>query len=380
MKIAVVILNWNTKDYLRMFLPPLLDSVAMFNGGVSSLETSIAGNGSHQADGQPDRAEVIVADSASTDGSMEMMAKEFPSVRRIPLDKNYGFTGGYNRALKMLCDNPSEDRVPASGKTARSIPYDLFILLNSDIEVTRDWLRPLAEWMKEHPECGACGPKLHSWYERDMFEYAGAAGGWIDRFGYPFCRGRVLGKVEKDSGQYDTPTDVLWVTGACLAVRASVWNSLEGLDDRFFAHMEEIDLCWRMQLEGWKVTVVPESTVYHLGGGTLPKNSPQKLYLNYRNNILLLDNNLARTIGRRKAALRVFCRKILDGCSAMVYLLSFRMDFFKAVWRAHRDASRLIAEKQPGNDAAHGHGRHNVAGLYDGCMIPRALLGIKCIK
>lgn len=379
MKIAVVILNWNTKDYLRMFLPPLLDSVAMFNNDVSGLETSLAENGSRQADGQPDWAEVVVADSASTDGSMEMMAEKFPSVRRIPLEKNYGFTGGYNRALKMLCDNPSEDIAPASGETARSIPYDLFILLNSDIEVTRDWLRPLADWMKEHPECGACGPKLHSWYERDMFEYAGAAGGWIDRFGYPFCRGRVLGKVEKDSGQYDTPAAVLWVTGACLAVRASVWNSLEGLDDRFFAHMEEIDLCWRMQLEGWKVTVIPESMVYHLGGGTLPKNSPQKLYLNYRNNILLLDNNLARTIGRRRAALRIFCRKLLDGCSAMVYLLSFRMDFFMAVWRAHRDASRLIAEKRSGNDAPDSHGRHSVAGIYGGCMIPRALLGIKIL-
>lgn len=379
MKIAVVILNWNTKDYLRMFLPPLLDSVAIFNGGVSGLETSLAENGSRQADGHPDWAEVVVADSASTDGSMEMMAEKFPSVRRIPLEKNYGFTGGYNRALKMLCDNPSEDIAPASGETARSIPYDLFILLNSDIEVTRDWLRPLVDWMKEHPECGACGPKLHSWYERDMFEYAGAAGGWIDRFGYPFCRGRVLGKVEKDSGQYDTPADVLWVTGACLAVRASVWNSLEGLDDRFFAHMEEIDLCWRMQLEGWKVTVIPESMVYHLGGGTLPKNSPQKLYLNYRNNILLLDNNLARTIGRRRAALRIFCRKLLDGCSAMVYLLSFRMDFFRAVWRAHRDASRLITEKRSGNDAPDSHGRHSVAGIYGGCMIPRALLGIKIL-
>ena len=379
MKIAVVILNWNTKDYLRMFLPPLLDSVAIFNGGVSGLETSLAENGSRQADGHPDWAEVVVADSASTDGSMEMMAEKFPSVRRIPLEKNYGFTGGYNRALKMLCDNPSEDIAPASGETARSIPYDLFILLNSDIEVTRNWLRPLADWMKEHPECGACGPKLHSWYERDMFEYAGAAGGWIDRFGYPFCRGRVLGKVEKDSGQYDTPADVLWVTGACLAVRASVWNSLEGLDDRFFAHMEEIDLCWRMQLEGWKVTVIPESMVYHLGGGTLPKNSPQKLYLNYRNNILLLDNNLARTIGRRRAALRIFCRKLLDGCSAMVYLLSFRMDFFRAVWRAHRDASRLITEKRSGNDAPDSHGRHSVAGIYGGCMIPRALLGIKIL-
>lgn len=379
MKIAVVILNWNTKDYLRMFLPPLLDSVAMFNGGVSGLETSLAENGSRQADGQPDWAEVVVADSASTDGSMEMMAEKFPSVRRIPLEKNYGFTGGYNRALKILCNNPSEDIAPASGETARSIPYDLFILLNSDIEVTRDWLRPLADWMKEHPECGACGPKLHSWYERDMFEYAGAAGGWIDSFGYPFCRGRVLGKVEKDSGQYDTPADVLWVTGACLAVRASVWNSLGGLDDRFFAHMEEIDLCWRMQLEGWKVTVIPESMVYHLGGGTLPKNSPQKLYLNYRNNILLLDNNLARTIGRRRAALRIFCRKLLDGCSAMVYLLSFRMDFFRAVWRAHRDASSLIAEKRSGNDAPDSHGRHSVAGIYGGCMIPRALLGIKIL-
>lgn len=379
MKIAVVILNWNTKDYLRMFLPPLLDSVAMFNGGISGLETSLAENGSRQVDGQPDWAEVVVADSASTDGSMEMMAEKFPSVRRIPLEKNYGFTGGYNRALKMLCDNPSEDIAPASGETARSMPYDLFILLNSDIEVTRDWLRPLADWMKEHPECGACGPKSHSWYERDMFEYAGAAGGWIDRFGYPFCRGRVLGKVEKDSGQYDTPADVLWVTGACLAVRASVWNSLEGLDDRFFAHMEEIDLCWRMQLEGWKVTVIPESMVYHLGGGTLPKNSPQKLYLNYRNNILLLDNNLARTIGRRRAALRIFCRKLLDGCSAMVYLLSFRMDFFRAVWRAHRDASRLIAEKRSVNDAPDSQGRHSVAGIYGGCMIPRALLGIKIL-
>lgn len=375
MKIAVVILNWNTKDYLRRFLPPLLDSLALFNGGTNS-GTDIAGNVLPPTGTQRDLAEVVVADSASTDGSMEMMSEEFPSVRRIPLEKNFGFTGGYNRALKELSDKPSEEEVCIT--TACGAPYDLFILLNSDIEVTRDWLRPLVRWMETHPECGACGPKLHSWFERDKFEYAGAAGGYIDRFGYPFCRGRVLGKVETDMGQYDTPADVLWVTGACLAVRASAWNSLGGLDDRFFAHMEEIDLCWRMQLEGWKVTVVPESVVYHLGGGTLPKNSPQKLYLNYRNNILLLDNNLSSTIGRRRAALRIFFRKILDGCSAAVYLLELKPAWVKAVWRAHRDAGKLIAEKA-GKKKSGGNGRHSVAGIYDGCMIPKALLGIKTL-
>lgn len=370
MKVAVVILNWNTRDYLLRFLPPLLDSIAEFNGG---------GN---------DFAEAVVADSASTDGSMEMMAERFPQVRRIPLDRNYGFTGGYNRAL---------------GELAGEDGHDLFILLNSDIEVTPGWLAPLVGWMKEHPGCGACGPKLHSWQERDRFEYAGAAGGLIDRFGYPFCRGRMLGKTEKDNGQYDTPADVLWVTGACLAVRADVWKSLGGLDDRFFAHMEEIDLCWRMQLAGMKVTVVPQSLVYHLGGGTLPQNSPQKLYLNYRNNILLLDKNLPRTIGRRKAALRIFIRKILDGCSALVYLLTLKPEYFKAVLRAHRDAAGLLKDgvkssvrnnagdmgpagsgtadagaSGAGTADGNGHGQAcGVTGIYGGCMIPRALLGLK---
>ena len=369
MRIAVVILNWNTKDYLRKFLPALLLSIEEFNG-----------------EGGDDFAEAVVADSASTDGSMEMMEEEFPSVRRIPLDKNYGFTGGYNRALEELIRRPDSDSSP-NAETGQTAPFDIFILLNSDIEVTHDWLRPLSDWMKIHPECGACGPKLHSWYERDKFEYAGAAGGYVDRFGYPFCRGRVLGKVETDRGQYDTPADVLWVTGACLTVRAELWKSLGGLDSRFFAHMEEIDLCWRMQLEGHKVTVVPQSLVYHLGGGTLPQNSPQKLYLNYRNNLLLLDNNLALTIGCRKATVRIFFRKILDGCSAAVYLLSFRPEYFKAVWRAHRDAAKLIGEKRtaatddvhdaPENTAPDACTRGKVQGLYGGCMIPRALLGLK---
>lgn len=183
-----------------------------------------------------------------------MLATAFPEVRRIPLDENYGFTGGYNRAL-------------------RKIDAEYYVLLNSDIEVTDGWLRPLIDVMDNNPDIGACAPKLHSWYDRDNFEYAGAAGGYIDSLGFPFCRGRIMKMVEKDSGQYDKQSDVLWATGACLMVRSSLFHKLGGLDDRFFAHMEEIDLCWRMQLEGYRIHIVPESVVYHLGGGTLPQNS-----------------------------------------------------------------------------------------------------------
>ena len=311
---AIVILNWNTVDYLRSFLPGLLDSVK-------------------DAD-----AEVIVADSASTDSSMAMMQSEFPSVRRIELDKNYGFTGGYNRALA-------------------GIDAELFVLMNSDIEVTPDWFKPLADWMESHPDCGACAPKLHSWYDRDSFEYAGAAGGRIDRWGYPFCRGRVMNKLEKDEGQYDSPADVFWASGACLMVRSSLWKQLGGLDDRFFAHMEEIDLCWRMQLEGCRISIVPESLVYHIGGGTLPKSSPWKLKLNYRNNLLMLDKNLAKSFvadglsprkALRKARRIIFLRMILDGGSALMYLLTGKASYFKAVIEAHREFKRL----RRGSDAA----------------------------
>ena len=219
MKTAVVILNWNTEGFLREFLPGLLRSVENVEG-----------------------AEVIVADNASTDGSIKVMQEEFPQVRTIVLEKNFGFTGGYNKAFEQ-------------------IDSDLFVLINSDIEVTDGWLEPLVRWMQEHPECGACAPKLHSWQEREKFEYAGAAGGCLDLFGYPFCRGRILKTLETDHGQYDSPADVFWATGACLMVRSSLYRELGGLDDRFFAHMEEIDLCWRMQLAGYKVTVVPESMV-----------------------------------------------------------------------------------------------------------------------
>lgn len=263
-----------------------------------------------------------MADNASTDGSLEMMSASFPDVRTIRLDANYGFTGGYNRTLKDL-------------------EAEYFVLMNSDIQVEDGWLEPLVDWMDSHPECGVCGPKLHKTGSGE-FEYAGAAGGYLDRFGYPYCRGRVLKRTEMDCGQYDSPHNVMWVSGACMMTRASLWKSLGGLDSRFFAHMEEIDYCWRAQLDGWKVTVVPASCVSHLGGGTLPQDSPFKLKLNYRNNLLMLQNNLAATIGCRKASTRIFIRKVLDGCSALVYLLQGRKDCFKAVLDAHREAAALV--------------------------------------
>ena len=314
MKTAVVILNWNTEDFLRKFLPGLIRST-----------------------GKVDGTEVIVADNDSSDDSLAVMKEVFPQIRTIEFEKNFGFTGGYNKAFEQ-------------------IDCEYFVLINSDIEVTENWLGPLVDWMDSHPECGACAPKLHSWQDREKFEYAGAAGGYLDKFGYPFCRGRVLKKLETDRGQYDSPADVFWATGACLMVRRSVYKKLGGLDERFFAHMEEIDLCWRMQLEGWKVTVVPQSIVYHVGGGTLPSTSPFKLFLNYRNNLLMLDNNLAKTFalaeyrkgkpfknaasrGIRKAKKRIFMRKCLDGLSACVYLATFRLDCFKAVCKAHREYS-----------------------------------------
>lgn len=305
MKTAVVILNWNTKDYLKQFLPGLVAS----------------------CEGQD--ARVIVADNASSDGSRELLAAEFPEVLCIPFEENYGFTGGYNRALKGL-------------------EAEYYVLINSDIEVSGDWLPPLTTWMDAHPDCAACGPKLLSWHRRDAFEYAGAAGGLLDPLGYPYCRGRILNRIEKDHGQYDSPADVFWVSGACLMVRRSAWEAAGGLDDRFFAHMEEIDLCWRLQLEGWRISVVPESRVWHIGGGTLPQGSPWKLKLNFRNNLLMLQGNLARSFKAvhprwkaekciRKARRRIWGRMVLDGAAALAFLLLGRVKDFRAVIDAHRE-------------------------------------------
>ena len=346
MKTAVVILNYKTRNYLEQFLPGLIASCEGLDAGV------------------------VVADNASADDSVEFMKNRFPEVPLIVMDKNYGFTGGYNRALEL-------------------VEADYFVLINSDIEVPQGWLQPLVEWMDSHPECGACGPKLLSWYQRDTFEYAGAAGGLVDSFGYPFCRGRIMQKVEKDQGQYDEPADVLWCSGACLMVRSSVWKALGGLDDRFFAHMEEIDLCWRMQLRGWKVTLIPASYIYHIGGGTLPNESPFKLRLNFRNNLLLLENNLPSTFmaqmadnsslspsrlerkARCRTRRRIFVRMCLDGLSALVYLLKGKREFFRAVVQAHREYRKL---RRPGELLPEAH---RPEGLYKGWIVPVGLFGKK---
>jgi GT2 family glycosyltransferase len=352
MKTAVVILNWNTKGFLEEFLPALISSVEKVDG-----------------------AEVVVADNASTDGSIEMMAEKFPQVKTLSFEKNLGFTGGYNRAFS-------------------EIESEYFLLINSDIEVPQDWLGPLVDWMDSHPECAACAPKLHSWQEKEKFEYAGAAGGYLDKFGYPLCRGRVLKELETDYGQYDSPKDVFWATGACLLVRSSVYKELGGLDERFFAHMEEIDLCWRMQLCGWRVTVVPSSVVYHVGGGTLPATSPFKLFLNFRNNRLMLSNNLAKTFanqfihegmavgiaarkGYYKAKRRLFLRGILDMLSAFVYLATGKIDCYKSVLKARKEAKALERKTDISHIEAYLQeygAKAKVAGIYNRWIILRSII------
>lgn len=303
MRTAVVILNLNTVDYLRSFVPGILASL-----------------------GEDDR--LFVADSGSTDESLAFLELEYPQVGRIPLGKNYGFAEGYDRALAQIPD------------------AEYYLLLNSDVEVGGDWLSALVSFMESHPQAAVCGPKLHAldrvgdkWVRTDRFEYAGAAGGFVDHYGYPFCRGRVLGRVEQDRGQYDEPCKVFWITGACLMIRAQIWRELGGLDADYFAHMEEIDLCWRAQLLGYEVWCVPQSVVWHIGGGTLAPASAFKLKLNYRNSIWTLEKNLPASIGPGRARRRIFLRKCIDGLSALAYLLTLRPAYFKAVVDAHREAS-----------------------------------------
>ena len=302
MKSAVVILNWNGKGFLQKYLPVLLEYTP------------------------PEYGEVIVADNGSTDGSVEFLKKEYPDTRLIAFDKNYGFTGGYNRAFK-------------------EIDAEYYILINSDIRVTDGWIEHLIDFMDSHPDAGICMPKILSEAEPRKFEYAGACGGFIDRYGYPFCRGRILSEIEEDNGQYDTPMEIFWASGACMAVRSSIYKQLYGLDELFFAHMEEIDFCWRAKLMGYHVWSVPQSMVYHVGGGALPNDSPFKLYLNYRNNLLMLYKNLPYRKGKGRHLLRrkslLFTRMLLDGASAAVYLLQGKTESFKAVVKAHKDYRKL---------------------------------------
>ncbi len=293
-KVAIVILNWNGEKMLRKYLPSVLEYSAE-DGGV-----------------------VYVADNASTDGSILMLKEQFPQVRVIQFDKNWGFAEGYNKALGQ-------------------IDAELYVLLNSDVEVTHHWLTPLVEYMDNHYEVAFCQPKLLSEQNKNAFEYAGAAGGYLDKYGYPFCRGRIFDSVEDDDGQYDYTTEVLWATGACLMIRAQDYWKTGGLDGRFFAHNEEIDLCWRLRLQGRAGVCIPDSVVYHVGGGTLPKGNPMKTYLNFRNNLTMLYKNLSDS--ELPGVMRM--RFVLDWVAAFQMLILGRSwGDFRAVVRARRDFKR----------------------------------------
>jgi len=294
-KVAIVILNWNGRKFLEQFLP----SVLLHSAG---------------------SAEVIIADNASTDDSVSWMQEHYPNVRLIRNKENGGFAKGYNDALK-------------------EVDAEYYVLLNSDIEVTENWIDPVIRMMDADKNIAACQPKLLSWYQRDTFEYAGAAGGFIDRYGYPFCRGRIFFTVEKDEGQYDDACEVFWATGACMFVRAELYHKHGGLDEDFFAHMEEIDFCWRLKIAGYKIMYCPDSKVYHIGGGTLPKNSSRKTYLNFRNNFTLLYKNLPS----KQLFPVFFVRLILDGVAGVKFLISGGFADMFAVTRAHFSFYRHLA-------------------------------------
>ncbi len=294
--ISVIILNWNGAEMLRRFLP----SVVKYSA----------------------EAEVVVADNGSTDNSLEVLASEFPEVKTVRFDKNYGFAEGYNKAI-------------AQTKT----PYTL--LLNSDVEVTEGWLVPMLDFMKSHGDAAACQPKILNCNHRESFEYAGACGGFIDSLGYPYCRGRIMGVVERDEGQYDgAPVPVFWATGAALLVRTDVYNKVGGLDERFFAHQEEIDLCWRLRSRGYGVWCVTESVVYHLGGATLDKSNPRKTFLNFRNNLLMLHKNLPA----RRRPMVMAVRYFMDYLAAFQKLLSGDKKDALAIVRARFEYSHLCHE------------------------------------
>ena len=296
MNTAIVILNWNGAQMLRRFLPSVV---------------------AHTPAGS---ARVIVADNGSTDDSLAVLAAEFPDVEVVKLDKNYGFAEGYNQALRRVGEG-----------------YDSYLLLNSDVEVPEGWLQPMLDYMENHPDVAACQPKLRAHHTPTHFEYAGAAGGYIDSLGYPFCRGRIFDTVEADEGQYDQVADIFWATGAALLIRSAVYWEVGGLDGRFFAHQEEIDLCWRLRSRAYRIVCVPQSVVYHLGGGTLPKENPRKTFLNFRNNLLLLYKNLPQ----RRLRTVFFLRFWLDALASLVFLLKGEGRSFLAVWQARREFRRI---------------------------------------
>jgi len=294
-KIAIVILNWNGAKLLQQFLP----SVIKFSNG--------------------DSTDIVVADNGSTDDSLPILQNQFPDIKILDLKQNYGFARGYNEAVKQ-------------------IDADYFVILNSDVEVTSGWLDEPIRLMENDSSIAAVQPKILSFHQKTHFEYAGAAGGFIDRFGYPFCRGRIFNVVEEDKGQYNDSCDIFWATGACMFVRAKCFHEVGGFDTDFWAHMEEIDLCWRLKNREYRIIYTPESTVYHVGGGTLSYDNPRKLYLNFRNNLWLLYKNLPAG----QLFLIIFTRMVLDGIAAMKLLAELNLNGIVSVLKAHYHFYRSI--------------------------------------
>ncbi|UJH67456.1 glycosyltransferase family 2 protein [Allomuricauda sp. SCSIO 65647] len=304
MKIAIIILNWNGATLLEKYLP----SVVEFSTGAS----------------------IYVIDNASTDGSIAFLQKEYPQITIVKNDSNGGFAKGYNDGLKH-------------------IDADIYCLLNSDVEVTKNWLEPIETAFNEHSDVAIVQPKILDLKDKSYFEYAGAAGGFIDQLGYPFCRGRIFQALEKDEGQYDDIHDIFWATGACMFIKSKVFKQLGGFDEDYFAHQEEIDLCWRAHNVGHRVLYVGHSTVYHLGGSTLSNMNPKKTYLNFRNSLFTITKNLPR----RKAALIVFSRLLLDGVAAIRFVFQLKPLHSWAILRAHlsfyRQLPKMLRKREKAN-------------------------------
>ncbi len=305
-KLGIIILNWNGRKLLSELLPIV-------------AETSISAD-----------SDLIVADNGSEDDSVDWVKRNCPEVKILKLDRNYGFAEGYNRAIEQ-CD------------------YEYVILLNSDVETTPGWWQPLLNAMESDKSIGAIQPKIRSYYNREKFEYAGGAGGYLDKLGYPFCRGRLFDKLEKDAGQYDDGIqDITWASGAALMTRRDLYLKLGGLDPLFFAHMEEIDLCCRILNAGYRVCACSDSMVFHMGGASLNQGNPKKTYLNFRNNLLLLHKNLPKKIGKN----RLFLRRLSDTLAFMMYVAKLDLPNAKAIIKAHRDFSKMRKNynEYPSND------------------------------
>ena len=318
--VAIVILNWNGRKFLEKFLPSVMATAY-------------------------DNKKIIVADNASTDDSVIFLQQHYPQIQILHNSSNEGFAKGYNTALKK-------------------VQSDYYVLLNSDVEVTPGWIKPVIELMESDGAIAACQPKLLAYHNKKQFEYAGASGGWIDKFGYPFMRGRVFDVCEEDTGQYDEPQQCFWASGAALFVKAKIYHQLGGLDEYFFAHQEEIDFCWRLQLAGYKVYVQPASIVYHVGGGTLPKGNSRKTYLNFRNNLIMLAKNFSLPTALWKIPFRMG----MDALAAWKNLLSGDGSYYIAILKAHIDFLKwLFFEKKPATAAA----KKNVplGGWYNGSVV-----------